>query len=65
MKPEDRRTQKTVTETSEEHFLQGVFYYDKGLDARNANEDGADTFFKEAFGCFVQAAEMDNVHAQN
>lgn len=56
MKPEDRRTQKTVTETSEEHFLQGVFYYDKGLDARNANEDGADAFFKEAFGCFVQAA---------
>jgi len=65
MKPEDRRTQKTVTETSEEHFLQGVFYYDKGLDARNANEDGADAFFKEAFGCFLTAAEMGNLHAQN
>ena len=65
MKPEEQYSRQTVSETAEEYFLRGVYYYDKGLDAKDANEDGAAAFFTEAFECFLKAADMGNLHAQN
>jgi tetratricopeptide (TPR) repeat protein len=65
MKSEEHHSRQSVSETAEEHFLRGVYYYDKGLDARNAQDADSKKFFIQAFECFTQAAEMGNLHAQN